>query len=200
MSLTKFYYACLFCLGKTSISTFIALATIVSAHAAAFAPSPVALPKIPALTVAVTDFGAIANDKADDTKAIQRALNALNAKGGGTLIFPKGQYDLRINPQLRRALTIYPRMRWQGAKGSIIRLSDNQPIYESILAPASYPTRLDDIEFIGLTFDANGLANSVVDPIETNGDAPGQTAFPTLRCDSQFCRRACAHRQYDLYQ
>jgi hypothetical protein len=146
-----------------------------------FIPSAVALPKIPSLSVAVTQFGAIANDGLDDAKAIQRALDAVHAKGGGTLIFAKGQYDLTIDPKLRRALTIYPRMRWLGAVGAAIRLADHQPIYESILAPASYPTRLDDIEFVGLTFDANGLTNPVLDPLETNGDAPLQRAFPTLR-------------------
>jgi hypothetical protein len=156
-------------------------ATAASPPLASFKPSPVALPIIPTYSVDVTAFGAIANDAKDDSKAIQRALDAVNAKGGGTLVFPKGQYDLSINPLLRRALTIYPRMRWRGVAGATIRLSDAQPIYESILAPASYPTRLDDIEFIGLTFDANGLANPVRNSQETNGDAPGQTENPTMR-------------------
>lgn len=162
--------------------SLVGIASVSSAIAEiAFTPSPVALPKIPAYAISVSKFGAVANDDLDDTKAIQRALDAVNSKGGGTLMFLKGRYDLSIDPELRRALTLYPRMRWQGAAGATLRLGDAQTIYESILAPASYSTRLDDIEFIGLTFDANGLANPVRDPIETNGDAPGQTAFPTLR-------------------
>jgi Pectate lyase superfamily protein len=147
----------------------------------AFTPSRVATPNIPGFSVEVAEFGAIPDDKVDDTQAIQRALDKVHAGGGGTLMFAKGQYDLSIDPQLRRALTIYPRMRWQGAGGAIIRLRDAQAIYESLLAPASYPTRLDDIEFIGMTFDANGLANPVRDPAETSADATAQTAFPTLR-------------------
>ena len=41
------------------------------------------------------DFGAIGNGSADDWPAITAALNALAAKGGGTLVFPNDR-DFRI--------------------------------------------------------------------------------------------------------
>jgi hypothetical protein len=150
---------------------------------AVFTPSTVARPQIPAGEEFVTNYGATPDDGIDDTPAIQRALDAVNALGGGTLVFPKGRYDISINTVSRRALTIYPRMRWRSENGepTTIRVANNQIIYESVMAPATYPTRLDDAEFIGLTFDANGLNNPVRDPLETIGDAPGQTANPTMR-------------------
>jgi Pectate lyase superfamily protein len=148
-----------------------------------FVPSVVARPQIPSFEALVTNYGAVPDDGIDDTAAIQRGLDAVNAAGGGTLLFPKGRYDVSINPVLRRALTIYPRMRWRAAESATatIRLADNQMVYESIMAPATYPTQLDDAEFIGMTFDANGLNNPVRDPQETNGDAPSQSDKPTLR-------------------
>ena len=150
---------------------------------ASFVPSPIALPQIPVFETTLAAFGATPDDSLDDTTAIQRALDAVNAAGGGTLVFPQGRYDVKIDTTLRRALTLYPRTRLLSRPGApaTIRLADNQPVYESIMAAATYPTRLDDVEFIGLTLDANGLANPVRNPEETNGDAPGQTDNPTLR-------------------
>jgi len=131
----------------------------------------------------VTSFGAIPDDGIDDTAAIQRGIDAVSASGGGTLVFAKGRYDIAIDPVLRRALTLQPRLRLLARPGApaVLRLADNQIAYESVMATASYPTRLDDVEFIGMTFDANGLANPVRSPDETNGDAPAQQANPTLR-------------------
>jgi Pectate lyase superfamily protein len=155
---------------------------VTSATLPSFVPSVVALPSIPAAEVLVTAFGAIPDDGIDDTAAIQRAINAVSV-GGGTLVFPPGRYDVSIDPTLRRALTIQPRMRFLARPNAaaVLRLADNQVSYESIMAPISYPTRLDDVEFIGMTFDANGLANPIRNPKETNGDAPTQQANPTLR-------------------
>lgn len=45
-------------------------------------------------TFYVKDYGAIANDGIDDRVAIQKALNAAAAAGGGTVVLDKGVYDL----------------------------------------------------------------------------------------------------------
>lgn len=42
----------------------------------------------------VTEYGAIGNGTADDTTAIQSALNACHSAGGGTVFFPTGTYKL----------------------------------------------------------------------------------------------------------
>jgi hypothetical protein len=145
----------------------------------AYKPSPISLPRIPAFVTSVSNFAAVPNDGKDDTTAIQAGLDAVNAAGGGTLEFPAGRYDISIDPAKNRALTLYPRLRLAGKAGetAIIRLADNQITYESIMATATYPTRLDDAEFLNLTFDGNGLNNPIRKPEETNGDL----GTPTLR-------------------
>jgi hypothetical protein len=44
--------------------------------------------------VNVLDFGAVGNNTADDTAAIQAAINAVVAAGGGSVYFPTGTYKL----------------------------------------------------------------------------------------------------------
>ncbi len=46
------------------------------------------------LQFSVTDFGATGDGATDDTTAIQNALAALVAAGGGTLFFPRGDYEI----------------------------------------------------------------------------------------------------------
>jgi hypothetical protein len=149
----------------------------------AYKPSPISPPKIPAFVTSVTNFAAVPNDGKDDTSAIQAGLDAVNAAGGGTLEFPAGRYDISIDPAKNRALTLYPRLRLAGKAGetAIIRLADNQIIYESIMATATYPTRLDDAEFLNLTFDGNGLNNPIRKPEETNGDLGNATLRYVIR-------------------
>lgn len=47
--------------------------------------------------ISVKDFGAIGNNSADDTAAIQAAMNAIYTNGGGTLYIPKGIYRISAN-------------------------------------------------------------------------------------------------------
>ena len=178
--------ACCFLLascGASDNATTLAVTGTAPATAQRFTPSPVALPNIPVREFVVTAYGAVPDDAQDDTAAIQAGIDAVAAAGGGTLVFPPGRYDISISSATRRALTLVPRLRMlaRPAGQATIRLADNQIVYESIMATAAYPTRLDDAEFIGMTFDANGLNNPVRDPDETNGDAPLQKANPTLR-------------------
>jgi hypothetical protein len=55
---------------------------------------------MPASTLHVRDFGALANDGIDDTPRIQRAIDAALATKAARLEFDSGTYDL-INPTLR---------------------------------------------------------------------------------------------------
>ncbi len=49
----------------------------------------------------VTDYGAIANDGNDDIDAIQKAVDACCAAGGGIVKFPPGQFDFDVNTRHR---------------------------------------------------------------------------------------------------
>ena len=52
----------------------------------------------PVFNVTAPVFGAVPNDLNDDTTAIQAAINAAQATGGGVVFLPKGRYDIRKNP------------------------------------------------------------------------------------------------------
>ncbi len=50
--------------------------------------------EVRAVTLNLMDFGAVGNGTTDDGPALQSALNALAAAGGGTLIVPEGRYAI----------------------------------------------------------------------------------------------------------
>jgi polygalacturonase len=57
-----------------------------------------ALPKIPGNTFKLSDFGAVGDGKTMNTGAFQKALQAVDKAGGGTLVVPAGTYlTLPIN-------------------------------------------------------------------------------------------------------
>jgi len=49
-------------------------------------------PKFPKHDVDITKFGAIGDNKTDCTSAIERAIAACSAKGGGRVVIPKGEF------------------------------------------------------------------------------------------------------------
>ncbi|HEX6352006.1 glycosyl hydrolase family 28 protein [Actinophytocola sp.] len=59
-----------------------------------------------AATFNVRDFGATGNGSANDTPAIQRAIDAASAAGGGTVLFPSGTYQSRNTIHLRSDITM----------------------------------------------------------------------------------------------
>jgi len=54
--------------------------------------------------VSVKDFGAKGNGIADDTAAIQAAIDSIIARGGGTVYFPKGHYIVVSRPDNQATL------------------------------------------------------------------------------------------------
>src|SRR4051812_49061959 len=65
------------------------LAQLANADDAASAP---VLPQIPDRTFKISDFGAVADGKADNAKAIQQAIDAAARAGGGVVEVPAGEF------------------------------------------------------------------------------------------------------------
>lgn len=87
-----------------------------------------------AQTVSVMDFGAVGDGVADDTAAIQAAIDAVNAAGGGVVNFPAGTYA---------CANLWPKdnVTLQGASKLSTKLINNSSDYSIIttwrLAPGS---------------------------------------------------------------
>lgn len=47
----------------------------------------------------VVDFGAVPNDELSDQEAIQKAIQAAEANGGGVVFFPKGEFLVNTDPE-----------------------------------------------------------------------------------------------------
>ena len=114
--------------------------------------------------VSVKDFGAIGNNIADDTKAIQKAIDAVSQEGGGVVFFPHGTYKVTINPTTSQAIVIRAKVTLKGVdrKDSIIKLADQQGNYNSIIAGESYESDLSNFSMYDLTIDGNATNNLVV--------------------------------------
>ena len=110
--------------------------------------------------VSVKDFGAIGNGSADDTSAIQAAVNALNALGGGRLYLPRGVY-------LSGKITVYSNI-WvcgDGRSNTTIKLKNgaNTDLIYSDGADALWGTNsaggIQNFGLFDLTLDGNRANN-----------------------------------------
>jgi hypothetical protein len=69
-------------------------------------------------TVSAKDFGATGDGTTDDTAAIQAAINAVNAKGGGVLFFPVGTYKVTATILLKPFVDIKGEVRGEWGTGN----------------------------------------------------------------------------------
>jgi len=124
------------------------------------------------VTVSVKDFGAMGNGIADDTTAIQKAIDAVTRSGGGVVFFPSGTYKVSLNPATSHAITIGPKLtfRGEGHKNTTIALGDRQGNYNSIIAGEQPKAEISDFAMYDLTIDANSTNN----PISAKADIPGE--------------------------
>lgn len=83
----------------------------------------------------VTSFGAQGDGTADDSNAIQAAVDAANSRGGGTIVFPAGTF------RITRALTIYSMIvfRGAGARATVIKKSSGGGQYPILKSPGYDP-------------------------------------------------------------
>jgi hypothetical protein len=91
------------------------------------------IPQIDGPLFDVTDphFGAVADDGHDDTAAIQSAIGAAGAAGGGVVLVPKGRYEIHSTPDGRFLRIAQDRivLRGQGSgdNGTILHLGAPAP-------------------------------------------------------------------------
>jgi len=77
--------------------------------------------------VSVKDFGAVGDGVADDTAAIQAAVDHINALGGGTVYLPQGDYSITA------PIVIHSNIRFIGAGGTSTKITKttNTPVAAS---------------------------------------------------------------------
>lgn len=112
--------------------------------------------------VSVKDFGAVGDGVTDDTAAIQAAIDAIEAAGGGTIFFPYGDYRLSVTKGTNDKYGIQiggSNIKLKGEKGaSIRRLSSDISSYALsfplllVGVPDNNATQLLDFEINGLEF------------------------------------------------
>ena len=113
--------------------------------------------------ISVKQFGALGNGIADDTKAIQAAIDATSKAGGGTVFFPRGTYKVSINRSKSYAINIRGKITLQGVdnKQSIIKLAAKQSNYAAMLAGEYLDSDLSDFAMYDLAIDGNGPQNPI---------------------------------------
>ncbi len=85
-------------------------------------PAAPAEPRIPAHTVRVTDFGAVADGPALNTAAFAAAIESVAARGGGRVVVPPGLW--KTGPIVLRS-----RIDLHLERGALIQFSDNRDDY-----------------------------------------------------------------------
>jgi polygalacturonase len=89
---------------------------------AGYTAPAIAPPQIPDKKFSVTDFGAVGDGKTLNTAALQKALDAVEKAGGGTLTVPAGKF-------LTGPLRLVSNLNLQLQKDAVLLLSDDMAAY-----------------------------------------------------------------------
>jgi hypothetical protein len=106
----------------------------------------------------VLDYGARGNGSADDTNAIQAAIDAAHRAGGGTVDFPVGTY--LVNPRLH-TLALYSNLELVGSgRDSIIKVANGTGNYGTIFSNSG---EISNLTLRNFRIDQNPYGNWNVD-------------------------------------
>ena len=117
--------------------------------AAQVTPAPV---QIPDNTVNIKDFGAVADGSALNTKAFEKAISALNKKGGGHLVVPEGLY-LTGPISLKDCIDLHLE------RGAVVLFSPDKTLYlkDGSVKPGISASKRHDVSISGEgIIDGNG--------------------------------------------
>lgn len=104
------------------LALLLAVAPLHAGLIAPVTPTPPAAPRIPDHRVSLADFGAVPDGETLNTAAFDRALSALTARGGGTLVVPAGLWH--TGP-----ITLRSRVRLHLEAGALIQFSRDHRLY-----------------------------------------------------------------------
>lgn len=124
-------------------------------------------------TISVKDYGATGNGTTDDTTAVQAAINAVSALGGGNVYFPPGTYYLG-------ALTLPDRVVLKGASVSSTTLKVKNGLNTHFIKS----TNFDALQAAGNKWlhDADGMPSYLgVQDLQINGNKANQSAGDGIR-------------------
>lgn len=136
-----------------SLRIFTGLWLILSAGSAPAAGVQPDLPVIPALTTNITAFGAVGDGVVTNTTALQTAINAVSAAGGGTVEIPAGTF-------LCGPVTLASQLRLQLDAGAVLRMLPLGKYPGGTEDPASFISGagLHDVAITGTgTIDGQGI-------------------------------------------
>lgn len=120
----------------------------------------------------VVEFGAVGNGIADDAPAIQAAINAAEAAGGGTVYFPVGVYLVGASVTTTNSASLVINLRGEGSDLTIIKADAALDPIVSIQTACTIS---------GLTVDGDGVAHNGLACI-TNGVAISHVILDDVVC------------------
>lgn len=120
----------------------------------------------------VTDalYGAVGDGVVNDLSAVQAAINAANAAGGGVVFFPKGTY------LLNGSLTTYSTVTLQGYAADLTILKEQSSSASMLTGSAPAAIRDLSFRFVAATYTGNLMSFS--------GPAPGTCVIERVLLDS----------------
>lgn len=110
---------------------------------------------LPQYIVTASPFGAAGDGSTDDTSAIQAALDAAEANGGGSVYFPPGQY-------ITRKLSLASHVHMRGAGVGATRLTLKSGQNTDLIQTKAYATPTEQVKFgiYDMTVDGNRTGNT----------------------------------------